>query len=479
MAPRIGQKMIEITLPDKSKRYFDEPPSIFELAQDIGPGLAKATLAGVINGEEYDACDLIEKNSEVSILTNKDQQGIDIIRHSCAHLFGHAIKQIFPKTKMAIGPIIEDGFYYDIDLDHKLTQQDLAMIEKRMKELARTSYLVEKKVVPHKEAVKVFKSSKEDYKLEILKDIDNSEKVALPASLILKYLQKILRPLVLFVNFFSNFFMRLLGTKETTINEDLSPEELKSVLENSGDLIPKKYQDMLISVLELDKVSVDEVMTQRSVVIGIDINQPIENILSNLQNNQKDFLPVYNESLDDLRGVIDLYGITSFLSNEDKSIESLIESLDEAYFIPENTPLSTQLFNFQKNKKTVAVIIDEYGSVKGLVTIKDVLEEIVGELATDIDRETVEIMEQKDGSYLIDASIPLRELNKKLNWQLPINGAKTLNGLIIDQVETIPENNIKIEIDNYAIETVLIRNNMIKIARVLQVEQEDEELSDD
>ena len=307
----------------------------------------------------------------------------------------------------------------------------------------------------------------------------NSEKVALPASLVLKYLQKILRPLVLFVNFFSNFFMRLLGTKETTINEDLSPEELKSVLENSGDLIPKKYQDMLISVLELDKVSVDEVMTQRSEVIGIDINQPIENILSNLQNNQKDFLPVYNESLDDLRGVIDLYGITSFLSNEDKSIESLIESLDEAYFIPENTPLSTQLFNFQKNKKTVAVIIDEYGSVKGLVTIKDVLEEIVGELATDIDRETVEIMEQKDGSYLIDASIPLRELNKKLNWQLPINGAKTLNGLIIDQIETIPENNIKIEIENYAIETVLIRNNMIKIARVLQIEQEDEELSDD
>ena len=307
----------------------------------------------------------------------------------------------------------------------------------------------------------------------------NSEKVALPASLILKYLQKILRPLVLFVNFFSNFFMRLLGTKETTINEDLSPEELKSVLENSGDLIPKKYQDMLISVLELDKVSVDEVMTQRSEVIGIDINQPIENILSNLQNNQKDFLPVYNESLDDLRGVIDLYGITSFLSNEDKSIESLIESLDEAYFIPENTPLSTQLFNFQKNKKTVAVIIDEYGSVKGLVTIKDVLEEIVGELATDIDRETVEIMEQKDGSYLIDASIPLRELNKKLNWQLPINGAKTLNGLIIDQVETIPENNIKIEIENYSIETVLIRNNMIKIARVLQILKEDEELSDD
>ena len=134
------------------------------------------------------------------------------------------------------------------------------------------------------------------------------------------------------------------------------------------------------------------------------------------KNNQKDFLPVFDESLDELRGIIDLYGITSFLSNEDKSIESLIDSLDEAYFTPENTPLSTQLFNFQNNKKTVAVVIDEYGTVKGIVSIKDVLEEIVGELATEIDKESVEIMEQKDGSYLIDASIPLRELNKKLNF---------------------------------------------------------------
>jgi Mg2+/Co2+ transporter CorB len=302
----------------------------------------------------------------------------------------------------------------------------------------------------------------------------NSEKVALPASLILKYLQKLLRPLVVFVNYFTNFFMKLLGTKETTLNEDLSTEELKSVLENSGELIPKKYQDMLLSILELDKISVDEVMTQRSEILGIDIKEPIEKILINLQNNQKDFLPVFDESLDELRGIIDLYGITSFLSNEDKSIESLIDSLDEAYFTPENTPLSTQLFNFQNNKKTVAVVIDEYGTVKGIVSIKDVLEEIVGELATEIDKESVEIMEQKDGSYLIDASVPLRELNKKLNWELPINGAKTLNGLIIDKIETIPNTNVKLEIENYLIETVLIRNNMIKIAKVIRLEKEEE-----
>ena len=302
----------------------------------------------------------------------------------------------------------------------------------------------------------------------------NSEKVALPASLILKYLQKLLRPLVVFVNYFTNFFMKLLGTKETTLNEDLSTEELKSVLENSGELIPQKYQDMLLSILELDKISVDEVMTQRSEILGIDIKEPIEKILINLQNNQKDFLPVFDESLDELRGIIDLYGITSFLSNEDKSIESLIDSLDEAYFTPENTPLSTQLFNFQNNKKTVAVVIDEYGTVKGIVSIKDVLEEIVGELATEIDKESVEIMEQKDGSYLIDASVPLRELNKKLNWELPINGAKTLNGLIIDKIETIPDTNVKLEIENYLIETVLIRNNRIKIAKVVRLEKEEE-----
>ena len=302
----------------------------------------------------------------------------------------------------------------------------------------------------------------------------NSEKVALPASLILKYLQKLLRPLVVFVNYFTNFFMKLLGTKETTLNEDLSTEELKSVLENSGELIPQKYQDMLLSILELDKISVDEVMTQRSEILGIDIKEPIEKILMNLQNNQKDFLPVFDESLDELRGIIDLHGITSFLSNEDKSIESLIDSLDEAYFTPENTPLSTQLFNFQNNKKTVAVVIDEYGTVKGIVSIKDVLEEIVGELATEIDKESVEIMEQKDGSYLIDASVPLRELNKKLSWELPINGAKTLNGLIIDKIETIPDTNVKLEIENYLIETVLIRNNMIKIAKVIRLEKEEE-----
>ena len=295
----------------------------------------------------------------------------------------------------------------------------------------------------------------------------NSEKVALPASFILKYLQKLLWPLVVFVNYFTNFFMKLTGNREISMEEDISTDELKSILESSGELIPKHYQEMLLSILELDKISVDEVMTQKSEIVGLDVSQSMDIILNDLQKNLKDFLPVFDGTLDDLRGVVDLRGITIFLSKEDRSIEALIDCVEEPYFTPENTPLSTLLFNFQKDKKTVAAVIDEYGSIKGIITIKDILEEIVGELSTKTEQESLEIMEQKDGSYLIDASVPIREINRKLGWNLPLNASKTLNGLILEKIEDIPDNNVKIELDNYIIETILIRNNMIKIAKVV------------
>ena len=295
----------------------------------------------------------------------------------------------------------------------------------------------------------------------------NSEKVALPASFILKYLQKLLWPLVIFVNYFTNFFMKLTGNREISMEEDISTDELKSILESSGELIPKHYQEMLLSILELDKISVDEVMTQKSEIVGLDVSQSMDIILNDLQKNLKDFLPVFDGTLDDLRGVVDLRGITIFLSKEDRSIEALIDCVEEPYFTPENTPLSTLLFNFQKDRKTVAAVIDEYGSIKGIITIKDILEEIVGELSTKTEQESLEIMEQKDGSYLIDASVPIREINRKLGWNLPLNASKTLNGLILEKIEDIPDNNVKIELDNYIIETILIRNNMIKIAKVV------------
>ena len=172
--------------------------------------------------------------------------------------------------------------------------------------------------------------------------------------------------------------------------------------------------------------------------------------------------------------MLDLYGITNFLSQDNKDLDNLVEASDDAYFIPENTSLSQQLFNFQKERKRVGIVIDEYGSVKGLLSLEDILGEIVGELAKNNDDSKFEIMEQRDGSFLIDASVPIREINRKLQCDLPLNGPRTLNGLILEQIETIPEANVSITIQNIIIETVLVRNNMIKIARLFKSPEEED-----
>jgi len=295
------------------------------------------------------------------------------------------------------------------------------------------------------------------------------EPLAFFSSLPLKILQKLLFPLVSVINYFSNFLLKFLGINKTeNESEDVSPEELKAILETSGDLIPARYQDMLLSILELDKISIEEVMTQRSEIIGIDLSDDFDEILEQLQKNQVDFLPIFDQNLDELRGMLDLYGITNFLSQEVKDLDNLVEVSDDAYFIPENTSLSQQLFNFQKERKRVGIVIDEYGSVKGLLSLEDILGEIVGELAKNNDDSKFEIMEQRDGSFLIDASIPIREINRKLECDLPLNGPRTLNGLILEQIGTIPDANVSISIQDTIIETVLVRNNMIKIARLLK-----------
>ena len=301
------------------------------------------------------------------------------------------------------------------------------------------------------------------------------EPLAFFSSFPLKILQKVLFPLVSVINYFSNFLLRFLGINRTENDgEDVSPEELKAILETSGDLIPTRYQDMLLSILELDKISIEEVMTQRSEIIGIDLSDDFEEILEQLQKNQVDFLPIFDQNLDDLRGMLDLYGITNFLSQDHKDLDNLVEASEDSYFIPENTSLSQQLFNFQKERKRVGIVIDEYGSVKGLLSLEDILGEIVGELAKNNDDSKFEIMEQRDGSFLIDASVPIREINRKLQCDLPLNGPRTLNGLILEQIETIPEANVSITIQNIIIETVLVRNNMIKIARLFKSPEEED-----
>jgi len=302
----------------------------------------------------------------------------------------------------------------------------------------------------------------------------NAEAIALPASGILKILQKILYPLIWIVNFFSNSLLSLLKANEKDSNEDITTEELKSVLENSGDLIPKRYQDMLISILDLDAILIDEIMTPRNEIVGIDLDDSFEQLMKKVSEDSKEIIPIYEQNLDNLKGIIDFNGIKSFLISEGRNFDSFMEFVQEVYVALENTSLSNQLFNFQKDNKTSALVVDEYGNVKGLVTLNDILEEIVGELSTN-QTDRIEIQEQKDGSFLIDGSVAIREINKKLSWDLPLEGPLTLNGLILEKIETIPKSNVSINLNNYLIETVLIKDNMIKFVKVLKKEKTNEE----
>ena len=297
----------------------------------------------------------------------------------------------------------------------------------------------------------------------------NAESIALPASGILKVLQKVLYPLIWVVNFFSNSLLGLLNVKDENKNEDITTEELKSVLENSGEMIPKRYQDMLTSILDLDEILIDEIMTPRNEILGIDIEENFDILMEKIAINQKEIMPIYEQSLDNLKGTIDTNGIKKFLISNKPSIKNFMNFADDVYVALENTPLSNQLFNFQKDNKTSAVVVDEYGDVKGLIDINDILEEIVGELSTDKTRDKIDIQEQKDGSYLIDGSAAIREINKKLSWDLPLEGPVTLNGLILEKIQTIPESNVSINLNNYLIETVLIKDNMIKFAKILKL----------
>ena len=302
----------------------------------------------------------------------------------------------------------------------------------------------------------------------------NAEAIALPASSILKILQKILYPLIWIVNFFSNSLLSLLKANEKDSNEDITTEELKSVLENSGDLIPKRYQDMLISILDLDAILIDEIMTPRNEIVGIDLDDSFEQLMKKVSEDSKEIIPIYEQNLDNLKGIIDFDGIKKFLISGGKNLDSFMEFVQEVYVALENTSLSNQLFNFQKDNKTSALVVDEYGNVKGLVTLNDILEEIVGELSTN-QTDRIEIQEQKDGSFLIDGSVAIREINKKLSWDLPLEGPLTLNGLILEKIETIPKSNVSINLNNYLIETVLIKDNMIKFVKVLKKEKTNEE----
>ena len=295
------------------------------------------------------------------------------------------------------------------------------------------------------------------------------EKIALPSSYILRFLLWILFPLVWMVNGSANAMLKLIGIRgENALNDELSAEELRTVV-YEGAKLADHPQNMMLGVLDLANVTVEDIMVPRTEIFGIDIEDDIDEIIAQIKSSQHTRLPVFKEDIDRVIGVLHLRDTAKFLTDAEISKAAILQVTEEPYFVPENTPLQTQLVNFQKHKERLALVVDEYGEIKGIIAIEDILEEIVGEFTTDLANTNVDIHPQEEGVFLIEGSTHLRLINRQLGWALPQEGPKTLSGLIIEAMETIPDFNVCTVIENYRIEVVQIQDNMIKTARVSEV----------
>ncbi|WP_025819590.1 HlyC/CorC family transporter [Shewanella marina] len=293
------------------------------------------------------------------------------------------------------------------------------------------------------------------------------EKIAFPSSWLLKILLVVLAPLVIVVNAITGTFLRILGVKSIHNNDALSQEELRTVVNEAGTLIPQQHQEMLISIMDLENVTVEDIMVPRSDVYAININDDFKSINKQVINSPHTRVLLYRDNIDDVVGFVHLRDALRLQSKNQFTKSSLLRAVKELYFVPEGTPLNVQLNNFKQNKQRCALVVDEYGDIQGLVTLEDILEEIVGEFTTSmIPAPSEDIFPQQDGSYLIEASINLRELNKEMQWHFPIDGPKTINGLIVEYLEDIPAAHTSMRIAGYPIEVVDVANNMIKTVRV-------------
>lgn len=292
------------------------------------------------------------------------------------------------------------------------------------------------------------------------------EKIAFPASYILQPMLKIAYPLVWIINGITNGFLRLFGVNVNDAgNEHLSTEELRTIVHEAGSLLPHRNQSMLLGVLELNEVTVNDIMIPRNEVEGIDLDLEMDEILQLLSKTRHTRLPVYRGDINNIVGILHMRNLAQLIQQGKVTKPAIMQVVHEAYFVPESTPLQTQLLNFQKHSRRIAVVVDEYGDIEGVVTLEDILEEIVGELSNEKDDTNQDIHPQEDGSYFIDGSAYVREINKALKWQLPTDGPKTLNGLITEILESIPDANVCLEVNGYRMETLQICDNLVKTVR--------------
>lgn len=293
------------------------------------------------------------------------------------------------------------------------------------------------------------------------------EKLAFPAAWVYTPLLYVLYPLVWVVNIIANNLLKLLGiSMDDDAGNTLSREELRTVVNEAGMMIPANHQKMLLNILDLEQVTVDDIMIPRYEVDGIDINDSMDEILQFLKETNYTRVPIYEESIDNILGIIHLRKCMQLMVNNELDKEKLRSLIRKPYFIPEGTPLNTQLIHFQREKRRMGLVVDEYGDLQGLVTLGDLLEEIVGEFVTDPLDQLDDVQDMKDGSYLVNGNASIRDLVRTMKWQLPTDGPKTFNGLILEHLETIPETGISIMIAGYPIEILQTHNNMVKVARV-------------
>ncbi|WAK01341.1 HlyC/CorC family transporter [Methylobacter sp. YRD-M1] len=290
------------------------------------------------------------------------------------------------------------------------------------------------------------------------------EILAFPAAWVYIPLLKLFYPIVWAVNLLTGQLLNLVGINVKKHNHDmLNKEELKSIVAEAESLMPSRYQKMLMGILDLESATVEDIMTPRNEIVGIDLELPIEEIIRQIKASPHTRLPVYKKSIDRVIGFLHLRKILMVVNNEDFDKQTIINQLIKPSFIPESTPVHKQIHRFKTEKIRIGLVVDEYGDVEGLVTLDDLLQEIVGELITD----DVTVREQSDGSFLVDANITVRELNRVRQWSLPTEGPKTLNGLILEFMETIPEPGTSIKLHGYPLEILKRDENTVKLVKFL------------
>ena len=294
------------------------------------------------------------------------------------------------------------------------------------------------------------------------------ETLAFPSSYILQPLLQLSRPVVLFVNWISNLLAAPLIARSEEKSETLSVAELKTVL-NEHTTLPPDHQDMIVGILDLENATVEDIMVPRAEIAGIDINDDPATILEAIESSQHTRLPVYREHIDDVVGILHLRRASRFTRRDTFSKAALVRETEEPYFVPMSTSLHTQLFNFRRHKRRIALVVDEYGEIQGMATMEDILEEIVGEFTTDFTADLGEIHRQTDGSYVINGSVLVRDVNRALGWDLPTTGPRTMNGLVLEHLEAFPDGQVGVRIGRYAIETARITDNVVRTVKVIEL----------